>query len=116
MIVTSILDYFYSKPIFCDFQKKKVLDQNGPYINTFQKNLGNVCLSVILDFCQSSIVCCFSSSVFSLLRPGNLLKVSYIILVVSKEAGFLISNTVFVTENTAHCLKNTFYKNEQICV
>ena len=35
--------------------EKKVLEQNGPYINTFQNNLRiNFCLSVILEFCLSS--------------------------------------------------------------
>ena len=38
---------------------KKVLDQNGPYINMFQTNLRNVCVSVILEFCLL-----WSSSVF----------------------------------------------------
>ena len=50
--------YFSSNSIFelfCDFQKK-ALDQNGPYIITFQTNLRNNCLSVIQEFCLSSYV------------------------------------------------------------
>ena len=50
------LVYFYNKPT----STEKILDQNGPYINTFQTN---VCLSVILEFCL------LSSSSASSLRP-----------------------------------------------
>ena len=39
---------------FCDFQKK-ALDPNGPYTSTFQKNLKNVSLSVILEFCMQRV-------------------------------------------------------------
>ena len=48
--VTSRTFYFYHKPIqACFFCERKVLDQNGPYISTFQRNLRNVCLSVFLS-------------------------------------------------------------------
>ena len=35
--------------------ERKVLDQNEPCINTFQIILRNVCPSVILEFCLSSV-------------------------------------------------------------
>ena len=34
----------------------------GPYINTFQTILRNICLSVILEFCLLSVVCSLSAS------------------------------------------------------
>ena len=56
---------------FCGFEKK-VLDQNGPYINKFQTILRNVSLSVILEFFLSSASSSSSSSVVCVLvsRPN----------------------------------------------
>ena len=54
---------------FYDFRKKD-LDQNGPYINTFQTNLRKICVSVILEFCLLS----FSSL---LLTPAYVSTVYY---------------------------------------
>ena len=53
----AFLGYLSSKymfPLFFKHLEKKVLDPNGPYISTFQTNLRNVCLSVILESCLSS--------------------------------------------------------------
>ena len=49
---------FSSNPVLTIFEtsRKKVLDPNWPYINTFQTILRNVCLSVISKFCLSSPV------------------------------------------------------------
>ena len=61
-------------PLFLQLPEKRILDPNGPYISTFQKILRNVCLSVILEFCLSSVicrlpsvVCCLWSVVYDLL-------------------------------------------------
>ena len=51
------------------------LDQNEPYINTFQTIIRNVCLSIIFEFylllsvfcCLWSVVCCLLSVVCDLL-------------------------------------------------
>ena len=62
----------------CDF-RKKVLDQNGLYINTFQSYLRNVCLSVILEFCLSSVVFGLAPAYISLYRGLKyLLKVQHV--------------------------------------
>ena len=42
---------------FFAIPERKILHQNGPYINTFQINLRNVCLSLIPEFCLSSVLC-----------------------------------------------------------
>ena len=72
----TVLGFFYIKPIeiFLLRFPKNVQDQSGPYINTFQTNIRNFCLSVILKFCLSSsiIVCChLASSVVVCLCPRS---------------------------------------------
>ena len=53
IINCTLLGYFavtlYVPTIFAT-SGKKVLDPNGPYINTFQTILRNVCLSIISEF------------------------------------------------------------------
>ena len=52
--VRSVLGYFSGNlmfPIFLQLLEKQVLDPNGPYINTFQTILSNVCLPEISEFC-----------------------------------------------------------------
>ena len=72
--------YLY-RQFFCHF-RKKVLDQNGPYISTIQTILRNVCLTVILEFSLPSSVCVFAPAYTSLCRGLQyLVKVRYIILV-----------------------------------
>ena len=71
--LTSIfsLGYFYSNPMFPLFLKlseKRVLDPNGPCINTLQTILRNVCLSVILKFYPLSVVYGASAAYTSLCR------------------------------------------------
>ena len=63
-----LLQLTYGRQFFCDF-RENVLDPSGPYINTFQTNLINVCSSVILEFCLLSVVCYCLQSVARLLRP-----------------------------------------------
>ena len=57
-LVTFIVTLYVST-IFA-ISERKVLDPNGPYLNTFQTILRNVCLPVILKFCLWAIVCCLS--------------------------------------------------------
>ena len=85
------------KHFLCDC-RKKVLDQNGPYINMFQTNLRNDCLSVILEFCLlSSSVCVLAPAYTSLCRELEYLpKVRYIILFDPNGAEILIFQTVFL--------------------
>ena len=93
--------YFWFVDIFFAISEKKV--QNRLYINTFQTNLRNICLSVMeIEFCLSSVVCRLWTA-FSLCRGlVYLLKVRYITLVVPNVAEVLISNTVFVAA-WKHC-------------
>ena len=82
------------RQLFCDILKK-VLDQIKPFINTFQINLRNVCLSVIPALCLSFLFC--EQLPVSCLYRGlaYLLKLPYIILVVPNVSGFSIFSTVF---------------------
>ena len=56
--------------------------KNWPYVNKFLTNLGNVCLSVILEFFQSYVVCCMWLPAYIYLCRGleYLLKIPYLIL------------------------------------
>ena len=87
----SILTYFYSKPVdifFAIFEK----GPNGSYINTFQTDLRNIYLSVILEFClsSSSYVCVLAPAYTSLCRDLEYVpKVRYIIIVDPQWNGFL---------------------------
>ena len=77
---------------------KKVLDPNEPYISTSRSKIRSVCLSVILEFCLSSlsVVCSAFIACPSLCRGLKYsLKVGYIILVYLNVTGFLISNFFF---------------------
>ena len=109
--------------------EKKVLSQNGPYINTFKTDLGNVEFSVILELCLSSsvvacchlsssiviVICVFAPDYSSLCRGLEyLLKVGYIIAVDSNGAGFLIFETVFLSRTaTLSNVKKKYHKNRR---
>ena len=78
---------------FCDFWKK-TLNKNGTqqYLNTFQANVRNVCLSVTL-----SVVCGLLPAYPSLCRDLEyLLKIRYIILVNLKLTDFWFSRPFFL--------------------
>ena len=78
----------------------KVLDQNGPYINTVQTNLWNVCNSGILPV-VIIVVCVFAPAFTCLCRSLEYLsKATYIILVDSLWRGFL---TMFYSTVLKHC-------------
>ena len=88
-----ILFWFtFSKPMqnFFAIFEKKVLYQIGPYINTFQTNIKNICLSVILEFCLSSIGVCVLAPAYTSLCREIFTKVKYIIVVDPLRDGFLI--------------------------
>ena len=85
-----IVDYLCLSCCISTKFSQNVLDPNRPYMNTIQTVLGNVCLSVISDFCLSS-VCCASTAYTSLFRGLKyLLKVRYIILNYPNVAWFFI--------------------------
>ena len=60
---------------------KKDQDQKGPYINMFQTNLRNVCLSVILAFSLSLSFVCDQL----MQRPRYFLEIRYQILILKKR-------------------------------
>ena len=100
---------------FCNFQKKNVLDPNGPYM--FVLDNSKKCLSID-NFEIPSVVCSASAAYISLCRGLKyLLKVRYTILVYCNVARFLISNTVFCCriETLPYAWKN-ITKNIEICV
>ena len=72
-------------PLFLQLLENNVLDPNGPYISTYQTILRNFCLSVISEFCLSSVIClsafCSASTAYTSLNRilKYLLKVRYII-------------------------------------
>ena len=51
-----------SVPTIFATSRKKILDPNGPYKNTFQTVLRNCCLSVISKFWLLSVVVCSASA------------------------------------------------------
>ena len=95
------------RQLLCDFRRK-------PYISTFQTNLGNLCLSVILEFRLSSVFLFHFAPAYTILCRGleYLLKAMYINLVDTNDARFLIFKTVLSGQfgNTALYLKNTSHK------
>ena len=50
--------------------RKKVIYPNGPFINTNQTKIRNVCLSVILEFCLFWSVVCIASAAYTSLCRG----------------------------------------------
>ena len=106
----------FSNPMFLLFLQlleKKVLDPNGPYVSTFQTILGNVCLSVISEFClsSSSVVVYSASTAYNGLYRylKYLLKVRYITSNHRNVARFFeFWDSLFgQCKNIGLCLKNT---------
>ena len=101
---------------FCNFWKK-VLDQNGPYINTFQTNLRNDCLSVIPELYLSSVVviCVLAPAYTSVCRGLKYSpKARYIIVVDPLWDRYLIFETVFLGRSaTLPYVWKIHHKNEQ---
>ena len=90
--------------------KKNCLDQNRPYINTFQTILRYVCLSVILEFCLYVVILVFTLAYTSLCKGLKyLLKVMFIIEIDPNGAGFLIFDTVF--QQHYPMFKKKYHKN-----
>ena len=120
--ITKFVTINLFRQFYYDF-RKKILDQNGPYISTFQTNLKNACLSVILEFCLSSsllssVVCVLAPAYTSLcIGLKYLPKVMYIILFDPLWASFFIFESVFVGRSaTLPYVWKYITKTSTICV
>ena len=94
---------------------KKVLDKNGPYINTSQTKMRNVCLSVIL----SVVVCVLAPTYTSLLTGQNYLqKVMYISLVyILTWPNFWFSRLlVWADRKYCHMSENNIKNEQHLCL
>ena len=99
------------------FSKKKVLDQNGLYINTCQTKIRNACLSVTLEFCLLLSAVCSASAAYTSLGRGlkYLLKIPHFILDYSNVAGFLIFSNLCLgrSKTLTYVQKKKYHKNER---
>ena len=93
---------------FCDFRTKRSQTKKT-YLNMFQTNLRDVCLSVTLEFYLTFVLAPAYTSFCKGLKYS--LKVRYIILAPPNVAGFLIFESVLLG-NAVICLKK-YHKNER---